>query len=55
MVRDRLFRTKSELREALSKDIRDRKTARSEGRGTKGITQVIQQKKRILKSKKYWE
>ena len=52
---DRLFRTKKELRTALAKDVRDRTTARKEGRGTKGITKVIQQKKRILKSKKYWE
>jgi len=52
---DRLFRTKKELRTALAKDIKDRAIARKEGRGTKGITKVIQQKKRILNSKSYWK
>ena len=51
----RLYRTKTELRKALAKDIKDREKARKLGRGTKGITQVIQNKKRILNSKKYWE
>ncbi len=52
---DRLFRTKKELRTVLSKDIRDRKKMKKRGGNTKGITQVIQRKKRILKSKKYWK
>ena len=54
MVKHRLFRTKGVLRKALSKDVRDRKTMRKRGDSTKGITQVIQRKKRLLKQKRYW-
>ena len=52
---DRLFKTKTELRKALKKDIRDREQMKKEGFSTKGITQCIQQKIRILKSKTYWK
>ena len=52
---NRLFRTKAELRKALAKDIKDRKSMKKQGHSTKGITQVIQRKKRILESKKYWK
>lgn len=54
-MKNRLFRTKNELRNALAKDIRDRKTMKKEGHSTKGITQVIQRKKRLLNQKRYWK
>jgi len=52
---ERLYATKAQLRKALAKDIKDRKAMRKAGLSTKGITQVIQYKRRILKSKKYWK
>jgi len=55
MTRFRMFRTKGELRKALSKDIRDRRSMRKQGHSTKGITQVIQRKKRLLNQKRYWQ
>ena len=55
MVKHRLFRTKAELRKALKKDIKDREKMRKRGNSTKGITQVIQRKKRLLKAKRYWQ
>ena len=54
-MKDRLFRTKTELKKALAKDLRDRELMKKDGFSTKGITQVIQQKRRILKSKAYWK
>ena len=54
-MKDRLFRTKDELTTALNKDIRDRETMMKQGYNIKGISQVIQHKKKTLKSKTYWE
>jgi len=55
MVKHRMFRSKKTLRKAMRKDIRDRKAMRKAGISTKGITKVIQAKRRILKSKTYWK
>lgn len=53
-MRDRLFRTKGELRQALQTDLGDIKKMRRRGEDTSGISQVIRHKRKLLKSKDYW-
>lgn len=53
-MKDRMFRTKGELRKALQTDLEDVKKMKKQDKDISGISKVIQHKKILLKDKNYW-
>ena len=52
-MRDRLFQTGKELKDALNKDIADFKKMKKEGYDTSGVESVIKHKMKMLREKSW--